>query len=81
MRLHREQQSKKNENHREKKLKSSATLNYKSAISIPSALCVSSLSIQKAHHLIDCGGGIENPTEFLAEFKVSLQERPLPLRD
>jgi hypothetical protein len=81
MRLHREQQSKKNENHREKNLKPLVIPNLRSAISIPTTICVNSLTIQTAHHLIDGGGGIENPTEFLAEFEVSLKDRPLPLRD
>ncbi len=76
MRLHREQQRKKIKNHGEKKPISSVALNLNSV-----ALCVTSRTIQEAHLAIDAGGGIENPTGFLAEFEASRQDRPLPLRD
>ena len=41
----------------------------------------SSESLQEAHRIIDEGGGIENPAEFLADFERSRQDRPLPSRD
>lgn len=37
--------------------------------------------LQEAHRIIDAGGGIENPENFLAEFEQSRQDRPLPFRD
>ncbi|WP_373515522.1 hypothetical protein [Persicitalea sp.] len=37
--------------------------------------------LQEAHRIIDAGGGIENPEEFLAEFERSRQDRSLPFRD
>ena len=45
------------------------------------AIPKSSESLQEAHRIIDEGGGIKNPTEFLAEFERSRQDRPLPFRD
>ena len=76
MRLHREQQSKKIENHREKSLKTNMLPKLNSV-----APYVNSRTIQKAHRLIDEGGGIKNPIDFLAEFETSRQDRPLPFRD
>jgi hypothetical protein len=39
------------------------------------------LKLANAHRIIDEGGGIENSTDFLAEFEASRQDRPLPFRD
>jgi hypothetical protein len=39
------------------------------------------LKLAQAHRIIDEGGGIENPIDFLAEFEKSRQDRPLPFRD
>ena len=72
MRLHREQQSKKIEDHREKNLK---------PIINSVALCITSRTIQKVHRLIDEGRGIENAIDFLTEFESSCQDRPLSFRD
>jgi hypothetical protein len=81
MRLHREQQRKKIENHREKKLICSVALNLNSVALCGRRSCVTSRTIQEAHRAIDAGGGIENQIDFLAEFKASRQDRSLPLRD